>query len=502
MNLNQIIEEILRSSQLTYLVLVFFAVSLFLYLLFLTSFSILGLWLSEAGLWLAWIPLTLIAIGFPFTIKMHFLTQINPINPFFMSIGIVANIITFMGLMIPFLQISMTNEKLKKAMEKDLGDDYLEIIEKNLIVRFTQEVKFKLIRYFLGAKARFIRKTLNIYKEIPYKRIGDMDLKLNAYAPRRVGSFPIIIFIHGGAWMLGSKDRGRDENVCKMLANHGYVVFNIDYRLFPRKANTIAEMLSDVRAAIKFVKQIGPGFGGDPKTVFLFGRSAGAHLSLLSAFTQQGPFFKEELGQYKQEDLEVSGVIAFYPPTNLEALYNFYKILAPKIAMAKIIGGKPEDKKELYQLFSPVSYLTEQNAKFIPPVFIATGLKDKLVAPTQSKELYEKLQRLNITTVLLEFPNANHGFDTIQAGPNSQLAYKYLLQFLAWVLSKEKESKQLENAETYQQTRIVLTRSERHPTTRKPFFVSTEEDEAKTNRLFTEESMKYRAEKRVEISER
>ena len=97
-----------------------------------------------------------------------------------------------------------------------------------------------------------------------------------------------------------------------------------------------------------------------------------------------------------------------------------------------------EELQYLYNVFSPITYVAEKYINSIPPVFLVTGGKDKLVSPDQSKILYEKLQKLKIDSVLLDLPWANHSFDVILNGPGGQLTLKYLSQFLVWVITKRK----------------------------------------------------------------
>ena len=136
-----------------------------------------------------------------------------------------------------------------------------------------------------------------------------------------------------------------------------------------------------------------------------------------------------------KKDVEITGVIAFYPITDLSEFYKLQGATIPvRLAITKTAGGTFEEQRELYDLFSPVSYITEEKAKSIPPTFIATGKKDKIVNAIQSEELFKKLRKHNVTSVLLELPWANHIFDFIMYGPGGQLVFEYLTQFLVWTL--------------------------------------------------------------------
>ncbi|NHJ32354.1 MAG: alpha/beta hydrolase, partial [Asgard group archaeon] len=364
-------------------------------------------------------------------------------------ISVLAFLVTFLRIIIPFLQVRKTNREFSIAMKNALGNDYLDNIDPNINSRFTKEVKFKLIQYFRGPQLKKLKKRVNVETSVTYRSLDEGDLKLNVYYPRREGIFPVIVFVHGGGWIFGSKDEKSSITVSMLLANLGYCVFNIDYRLirlepFARKGEhphshpTIIDMVSDIRSAIIYAKNKAPQYKGNPKEFFLFGRSAGAHLSLLTAFSCDEEFFKMEGIECSKEDVEITGIIAFYPVTDLNEFYKLYGMSPVRLALEKTVGGTLEEKEELYKLFSPVSYITEERTKNIPPIFIAAGKQDKIVNVKQSVELFEKLKEYNLTSVLLELPWANHIFDFIMYGPGGQLTLEYLTQFLVWTLSMKK----------------------------------------------------------------
>ena len=180
-----------------------------------------------------------------------------------------------------------------------------------------------------------------------------------------------------------------------------------------------------ITVAISFARKNALKYNGDPNSLFLFGRSAGAHLALLSAFLPE-------------TYTKISGVIAFYPITDLEGFYDFYqKNHKRKTSFVGASFDNTDDHLMLYRLFSPLSYVNEDTCDSIPPVFLATGDRDRLVNPEQSRKLFNRMQELGIRSVLLDLPWANHGFDRVLVGPGGQLMFKYVTQFLAWVIAQQ-----------------------------------------------------------------
>jgi acetyl esterase/lipase len=103
--------------------------------------------------------------------------------------------------------------------------------------------------------------------------------KLDFYPAPKPGG-PIVIFIHGGAWMFGDKDQATAAKP-EFLTSHGYAFATIDYRLVPKV--TVADEARDVAAAVAALRKRAAALGFDPDRIALVGHSAGAHLAALVA---------------------------------------------------------------------------------------------------------------------------------------------------------------------------------------------------------------------------
>jgi acetyl esterase/lipase len=112
---------------------------------------------------------------------------------------------------------------------------------------------------------------------------ASVDQRLDVYLPERMHAAPIIIMVHGGAWMFGDKaNRGVVEPKATHWTQKGYAFVSVDYRLLPQASPL--EQANDVADALAYVQAHAAGWGADPSRVVLMGHSAGAHLvSLLSS---------------------------------------------------------------------------------------------------------------------------------------------------------------------------------------------------------------------------
>lgn len=107
--------------------------------------------------------------------------------------------------------------------------------------------------------------------------------RLDVYLPASPHGAPIIVMVHGGAWMIGDKSsRGVVEPKASHWTQAGYVFVSVDYRLWPQAGPL--EQAGDVADALAYVQKHATSWGADPARVVLMGHSAGAHLvALLSS---------------------------------------------------------------------------------------------------------------------------------------------------------------------------------------------------------------------------
>lgn len=130
-------------------------------------------------------------------------------------------------------------------------------------------------------------------REFCYLNDGDPMHRLNVYRPEGAeGVLPLIINVHGGAWVYGDKDL--NKYYCMYLASQGFCVAGMSYRLMDDV--TLKEQAADVVAAISFVCGMSEELGADTDNVMLSGDSAGGHLSSLALALMRDPALAEVYG--------------------------------------------------------------------------------------------------------------------------------------------------------------------------------------------------------------
>ena len=115
--------------------------------------------------------------------------------------------------------------------------------------------------------------------DVEYIRHGAKPYLARVYQPQGKGPFPLIIDLHGGAWV--NKDRLADEGTDTPLAKTGVVVAALDFRMPPD--GQYPASVQDVNYAIRWFKSHAAQFNIDPQRVGILGVSSGGHLAMLSA---------------------------------------------------------------------------------------------------------------------------------------------------------------------------------------------------------------------------
>ena len=145
-----------------------------------------------------------------------------------------------------------------------------------------------------GAKA-----TLRVHTDIAY---GDYaDERLDLYRPDQDAA-PVLIFLHGGAWRLLSKDES--GYLAPVFVEAGAIVAAVNFSNAP--AASLDTIAAQVTRAVRFLRENVASYGGDPKRIYLAGHSSGAQLAAVAMQTEAvvGAVFVS--GAYDLEPIRLS----------------------------------------------------------------------------------------------------------------------------------------------------------------------------------------------------
>lgn len=211
--------------------------------------------------------------------------------------------------------------------------------------------------------------------------------------------FPFVLWIHGGAWMMGFKDW---DNV-KYLVRHGYAIASIDYRLSTEAP--FPAQIQDCNAALRFILSHAAEYGLDGRRFVVGGGSAGGHLALLLGLARQQPGFGADPA------IKPAAIIDFFGPADfskmmgdLQAIHSTNGIQVFQDAVPKLLGVPLKDAEDKEKIASPVTYVASNN----PPVLILQGGSDDLVPASQSRDLHAALDKAGVMNRYVEVPGAGH----------------------------------------------------------------------------------------------
>lgn len=247
------------------------------------------------------------------------------------------------------------------------------------------------------------------HRDIPYidgTNSGYQNLDL--FVPDGPGPFPVVVWIHGGAWYAG------DKNPCPfwVLAREGYAVVAINYRLSTQAA--FPAQIDDCKAAIRWLRAHAQEYHLDPSRIAVWGHSAGGHLASLLGLSGDKKNWSPPTC-YANQSCAVQAVVDWAGVNNLASVgmqsgkRSGIRWSQPDSPLIVLFGGVPSLAKLADA--SPISYA----AKDSPPVLIVHGQRDNLVPFAQAQEFYSMLKRMGSDCTLETFPDQGHELEDSQA---------------------------------------------------------------------------------------
>ncbi len=249
-----------------------------------------------------------------------------------------------------------------------------------------------------------MKSNVTVLKDISY---GEHERhKLDIYIPEtpRITE-GLVMIIHGGGWVGG--DRSVHIPDAERWSEKGYICGIMNYRYVCKNINVFDE-LDDIASALKKAKEICAERGCKIKKVLLSGGSAGAHLSLLYAYT-------------RAEDSPLMPVAVFCdcPPVDcsqpdflmgLSGEFESWKYEVLSFCCSEKINKKTlsgERAQKALQKISPINYVSEKAV----PTAVCHGLHDELVPYRQVLEFTDVLNNYNVRHDMLTFKNSGHALD-------------------------------------------------------------------------------------------
>ena len=259
-----------------------------------------------------------------------------------------------------------------------------------------------------------------LIRDIPYTDHPTTNQNFNLYLPKAKGlqPFPLVVWIHGGAWMMGSKEW---DNV-KYLVRDGYAIASVDYRFTPEAP--FPAQIQDCNMALNFILAHAADYGVDAKRFVIGGGSAGGHLALMLGLAREQKDFGAD------STVKPLAIMDFFGPadltrmkSDLEAIHSRKGLDLLQDAGTKLLGTPLGEAAAKAKMASPINYVSAA----APPVIIFQGGQDDLVPAAQSERLHAALDRAGVKNQLVIIDGAGHD-GPLFSTPQEQLKVIHFLK--------------------------------------------------------------------------
>ena len=254
-------------------------------------------------------------------------------------------------------------------------------------------------------------------KDVVYATVDGVDLRIDLFLPPEaqakegqeledVKPVPAVVWIHGGGWSGGNKERAPTA----ILTRKGYVGVAVQYRLSGRAA--FPAQIHDCKGAIRWLRAHAAEYRIDPERIGVWGASAGGHLVALLGTSGGVKELEGDVGGNLNHSSRVQAVCDWFGPTDLlrffpaDATQRDYPATGGTRMVVQLLGCKPNECKDKWMQVNPITHLSKDDA----PVLIMHGDKDQLVPLSQSEIFEEGLKKVDVKVKLHVVKGAGHGF--------------------------------------------------------------------------------------------
>jgi acetyl esterase/lipase len=267
-----------------------------------------------------------------------------------------------------------------------------------------------------------------IYKRTHvYKRVNSLSIRADSYRFHDRPNQPVVVWIHGGALMLGHRESVPRWTIDAAREN-GWVIASLDYRLAPE--SKLPDIISDIEDAFRWIRASGPElFQADPQRVAVAGGSAGGYLTLVTGYRVEprpvalvslwgygdliGPWYSlpsphhnSKMTAAEAEEQTTGMPVSDDRDRQQAGAGLFYRYCRQHGLWPKTVTGwDPHSEAAKFTPYMPLKNVTSS----YPPTLLIHGDKDTDVPVEQSQLMATDLKKHGIEHQLLTIPGAEHG---------------------------------------------------------------------------------------------
>lgn len=272
---------------------------------------------------------------------------------------------------------------------------------------------------------------IRVTRDVPYAPHD--ACRLDVYSPANAAGAPVVLYLHGGGFRVGSKRS--HAAVAEPLATAGFIVVLVDYRLAP--AHPFPAALDDCAAAFLWVASNIGRYGGDSARIVIAGESAGANLALSLALSATHRFVRPsvrrvfDLAITPRALLPMCGFLHVSDPERFDSIgrrpHPLVRDRLRSISRGYLDGADAEHGLELA---SPLLVLESELAldRRFPPAFISCGDRDPIL--DDSVRLARAFEKRSIEHTLRIERGQPHGFQVVVVTKGAATHWAHAVDFL------------------------------------------------------------------------
>jgi acetyl esterase/lipase len=346
-------------------------------------------------------------------------------------IALALNAVSVAGLAVMIRQGMKSGDVIEQALTTGLADDYVARLD-------PAPDKVDLATPWRQVMMPFAFKHPDVKRvhDVAYTdATDDKRLRLDIYRPRgaaedgQQSNRPVLLQIHGGAWVLGKKDE-QGLPLMTHLAARGWVCVAPNYPLSPKA--TWPEHLVALKRAIAWTREHIAEHGGDPSFIAVTGGSAGGHLTAMVGLTANDPSYQPG---FEDADTSVQAAVPFY------GAYDLANVLNTKSGNRRLdyflarTVFKTTDRT-VFESATPLLHVRPD----APPFFVIHGAHDSLAPVEEARELVSRMREVSKEPVVYaELPGAQHAFDVFHSIRSAHVI-RGVERFLRWVHATRDEA--------------------------------------------------------------
>ncbi len=338
------------------------------------------------------------------------------------SAAVVVNTAASLQLMKIYRDANGAQDVFRAAMNDEFGTNYLHRIDPAIRSDYSPLSWQRKLQPLSAA-----RRVMCVDKNVSYGERGRrnrLDVWRSPETPLD-GSAPVLLQIHGGAWMIGNKEE-QGQPLMSHLTERGWVCVAINYGLSPRA--TWPDHIVDVKRAIAWIKQNISSYGGDPNFIAVTGGSAGGHLSSLAALTANDPRYQPG---FEESDTTVQAAVPMYGVYDFTNRDGTSRTDMQKVLEDRVFKTRFGVDGDSWHAASPMSRVHVD----APPFMVVHGTNDSLVPIEQARSFVELLRKESMNPVVFaELPGTQHAYDIFWS-PRTHATVYAIEQFLGIVRS-------------------------------------------------------------------